>query len=263
MKEVRVVFEFIKIRLKSRLIFRSSSITGFVSSGIYAGINIFVILRTIYSRVDSILGWSKGEVIVLQGVMMTILYLYRMLASEGVGSMSYFVEFGYLDPFLTKPVNLRVVIPFLEQKIEMLPRIFVGILVILYGLSLSCGALGFLNVSAFVVSVILSFFIYLLFNFALNLISFWNYRVYMLYSISEDLVTFGNYPVRIFGRIINFLFLTILPIGVVSNLPAKIILGKGHPFTIVLHQFGVLALMYLIVHLMWYFGLRRYEGTGD
>ena len=76
-----------------------------------------MVLRTIYSRVDSILGWSKGEVMVLQGVMMTILYLYRMLASEGVGIMSYFVEIGYLDAFLTKPVNPRVVISFLEQRI--------------------------------------------------------------------------------------------------------------------------------------------------
>ena len=77
---------------------------------------------------------------------------------------------------------------------------------ILYGLNLSDGNLSFLNVSAFVVSIILSFFVYLLFNFALNLISFWNYRIYMLYTISEDLLTFGNYPVRIFARLSIFCF---------------------------------------------------------
>ncbi len=263
MKEVKVVIEFIKIRLKSTLIFRASSITGVVSSCVYAGINIFVILRTIYSRVDTILGWSREEVIVLQGIMMTILYLYKMMAGGGTGNLSYFVEFGYLDPFLTKPIKPEVVIPFMEQRIEMLPRILVGILVILYGLSLTGGDFDSIRVFAFVLSIILSFFVFTLFNFALNLVAFWNYRVYMLYNITEDLVTFANYPVRIFGRVINFLFLTLVPVGVVSNLPAKIILMKGGLLIIILHQVVVLALMYLIVRVMWHFGLKRYEGVGN
>ncbi len=69
---MKLVLEFVKIHIKSRLIFRASAIVGILTAFIKAWISIYIILGTIYSRVDSILGWKKEEIILLQGVMMTL-----------------------------------------------------------------------------------------------------------------------------------------------------------------------------------------------
>ncbi len=261
MRTLKIALEFIKIRLNRRLVFRSSAILGFLTALVSASIDIFAILGAIYSRVDSILGWNKAEMIVLQGVMFLLLVLYRIVPQNGLFSLSYLIEMGYLDTFLVRPISLKLTILLLEPDFTSLPRILVGVAMILYGLMLK-GVVGAVTVALFTLSLALSFVILVEMEMLIYSLSFWIYRLYALYGMFDDIAEFGKFPAEIYGKWLKMIFLTLLPIAVISNFPARILLGKGEPLGLILLQILLVLVFAILVTLVWKAGIKRYESVG-
>jgi len=262
MRSLKIALEFIKIRLNRRLVFRSSAILGFLTALVSASIDIFAILGAIYSRVDSILGWNKAEMIVLQGVMFLLLVLYRIVPQNGLFSLSYLIEMGYLDTFLVRPISLKLTILLLEPDLTSLPRILVGVAMILYGLMLKGFVVGSEVVVFFTLSLALSFVILVEMEMLIYSLSFWIYRLYALYGMFDDIAEFGKFPAEIYGKWLKMIFLTLLPIAVISNFPARILLGKGEPSGLILIQILLALVFAILVNMAWRAGIKRYESVG-
>ncbi len=261
MREIKVIFHVIKLSITRSLVFKSSSILNFMASILMALGNIFVILTAIFKKTPSILGWTKGEVIVIQGVMSIIVYLYYTLNERGLWKLSYMIEGGYLDLILLRPIDPKIFVSFSAPDLKALLRVITGVLVLFYGFS-KANPLWH-NLPWFFMSLTLSYFLYLEINLIFFSVSFYLYRAYMLYEIISDMEVFGQYPVRIFGKVLSFVFLTIIPLGVVSNFPARIILGKGKVWKILGYEALIVIFLYMVVNILWSAGIKRYEGVGN
>jgi ABC-2 type transport system permease protein len=261
MQAVRVAFEFLKIRLNAKLVFRTSTLAGLLTSVLTVWVSVFVILGAIYSRVDSILGWSKADIVVLQGIMFLIVYIYNTFAQGGIDRIGSLVEGGDLDAFLTRPINLKLTILFLEPDIKSSLQILVGIVTIFYGLKLGHVVPDAVTLTIFMLSLILSYILYVEVQLLFHSLMFWVYRLYSLYVILDEISQYGRYPAEIYGKALRFVLLSVFPLAVVSNYPAKILLGRMNAGGI-FYQFVIVGVFWGLIEIIWKLGLKHYESVG-
>ncbi|MEO0284119.1 MAG: ABC-2 family transporter protein, partial [candidate division WOR-3 bacterium] len=88
----------------------------------------------------------------------------------------------------------------------------------------------------------------------------WIIEVYNLYYIIYDFYEFAKYPEKIYKGIFRKIFITIIPVIILSNYPVKFLL-KERNFFFLFYQILILLIFYLIFKFMWIRGLKRYEGA--
>ena len=91
-------------------------------------------------------------------------------------------------------------------------------------------------------------------------LSFWVGRTEMITSTVNNLmVTFATYPDGIFKGVVKIIFYTILPLGITTYVPVKILSHFEWIYIlyILLGMFAFVAFAFII----FYMGLRRYSST--
>lgn len=260
MRSIRVILSYLSTTLSKGVVFRSSTLMGLLTSALVVIVTL-IFFEAIYSRFNTIAGWSKGEALLLAGVILFLMRLEQGLTRAGLTNLPHFVEMGELEYLLVKPVNVPLLIIFYQPDISFIPRILGGVFLIIYGLLNAGVSIHPLHVLLFLVSVFLSFVLFVTLSFMLNTLSFWILRLYSLYWIIYDIVDLGKYPGEIYSKFLRFFLLSFLPLLILGNFPSRIILNKASPI-IIIYQLSVVIFFLLMANFLWKKGLKRYEGAG-
>ena len=84
--------------------------------------------------------------------------------------------------------------------------------------------------------------------------------MYNLYYLIYDFYEFARYPEKIYKGIFRKIFISIIPIIILSNYPVKFLLKEGNLF-LILYELLILSLFFIIFKFMWDRGIKRYEGA--
>lgn len=96
-----------------------------------------LMFETIYSQVESIGGWSRGQTIIFLGKFSLLNAINATIYFFGVLDIPKKIRDGELDHYLTKPVNPLLRITFENSNIDSAPLILLSIGIVVYGLSLT------------------------------------------------------------------------------------------------------------------------------
>lgn len=89
----------------------------------------------IYTQVDSIGGWTQGQMLIFVGTFSLINALNMVVFFFGVIGIPDKIKSGSLDYYLTKPANPLLRLIFEEVSLGSVPLIFLSIGIIIYGVS--------------------------------------------------------------------------------------------------------------------------------
>ena len=256
----------LRARLRGQLQYRASFITQIVAN---AAVNLseFATILVFFRHVDTLGGWTIGQIAVLYGIATIAFGIGHLLASGLAGFSDQLVK-GEFDQVLTRPVSAFIQVLGADIQLRRLGHVVQGGVALVVGLSLIDIPWDPARVVA-LPAIVLGIVVLYMALFALEAtISFWTTQGIEAVNIA----TYGGntvaaYPIDIFATWLKGFFLFVVPLAFAVHIPMAWLLGKptplGLPAWVGLLTLPVLLLFCLAIGWLWGVGVRRYRSTGS
>jgi ABC-2 type transport system permease protein len=100
--------------------------------------------------------------------------------------------------------------------------------------------------------------------FSLATVSFWTTRSQGLIWGYFSIINLARYPDVVFKGMIKFVFSWLVPVIVVTNVPARVLIHASRtPWWLILHLLLASGLMLLFSRILWRFALNRYSSASS
>ena len=255
------------VHFRSQLSYRVSFLFDFVSMVMVALLE-FLAFALVLPKFDTIGGWTLGEVALLIGMMNMAFGLMDMIfAGFDPGFFGNQIRLGRFDQLLLRPVNITLQVLTLDFMLRRLGRVFVGIGILAYAITLTPIDWTASKIVVLVCAVLgqIGFFGALFIIGAT--ITFWTVDSIEIVNI----FTYGgsemiSYPMHIYPTYLRRFFTYVLPAIFLNYYPAMYILGKPDPLGMpaFAHWLAPLVGIFLLLaaRQIWHFGIRHYQSTG-
>jgi len=253
-------------RLRGQVQYRVSFALQVASSFTSTFVELLALL-ILFRTFNDLGGWSVGEVAFLYGLA-SVAFALAELFGEGLEDASRMIREGEFDRVLTRPVASLLQVLTADIQLRRIGRLTQGLLA--FGLAqrwtvidwtplkglLLLGAIGSTTVVFLTVFLIGAS------------ICFWTVES----SEFQNIFTYGgtelaSNPLQIYPRLLQGIFLYIVPLGLTTYYPALHILAKPDPLSLppfVPFLAPLVAALFLGVGLIvWEFGMRHYQSTGS
>lgn len=220
-----------------------------------------VIIETLFTHTDEIVGWDRGEVYILFAFFQITLRIFNLITRNNLIELPDLITDGSLDIYLTKPVSMIFMISFKYIHLKAIVNIIFPIIIFIYGFSLidaNVAVVSLLGSVWLTMIGLMSMYATLL---AAETLSFWFYRFSNVYELYSHAYRIARFPIDIYGKL-KIIFLTIIPIGLASYLSARALLSKLDWWWIIYAT--ALSFMFLFSAIkFWNFALKRYSSASS
>jgi ABC-2 type transport system permease protein len=214
------------------------------------------------SRLDSIAGWTPGELVLLTGCFMAISGLWSALIGPPLIASMNHIRKGTLDYVLLRPADALVLCLVSEFAPWSLIEALGGVLLMIGALiqlgrvpgpldvlaALGLGFAGVLALYALGVMVLCA--------------SFRAVQLQNLTYLMEAVLDFGRWPAQVFRGFLRALFTFVIPLAVMTTYPAQALLGESSG-RVVLTSLATSAALLLLARLLWLRALRGYTSASS
>ncbi len=186
----------------------------------------FIYIQVMYGQTGDIAGWSKWDMVVLMGTNHVITQLFEGFFYDNCVRLTDQIRQGDLDFNLIKPINTQFLVSIRYTDYASIGNSTIGLVIILFamgklGISVSLG--GAVLFAALIINSILIYYSIL---FVLSVWTFWIGRSNNLLELYWQFGQFSRYPGEIYPWLMRRLLMTLMPMLIVSNFPAGILIHK-------------------------------------
>ncbi|MCC0782505.1 ABC-2 family transporter protein [Clostridioides sp. ES-S-0108-01] len=261
-KNFKIIFMLLKMKLSKMMVFRFDFFGGFfVDSSLF--ILQLLMFNSIYSHVDSIGGWQRGEMLIFIGTFSLINAINMTIFCFGIYDIPRKIQEGELDYYITKPINPLFRLTFENISIGSSPLIFASILIVIYGISELNSDITFVIIIAYICMVLLMTLLFYDICIIFRTISFFVISSTAIMRLEDNLIPMNmKIPGVIYEGVFKLLFYLILPYGIMSTIPTQILAGtltiKGLVYSI--------CIVFVFTVFMWKFwklGMRHYKSASS
>jgi len=250
--------QFLKMRLAYRVDFL-----------VDLGANLFAIgvqlttLTVLFSKVDSLRGWSFEQVLFIYGFSLLPLGLFNLISVNLYRFAERYIADGNLDRVLLRPLNPLAQVLFESFNVSGLNEIVLGAGIMVYaGLELGLQP-GLLDLLVFAMVVPSAGVIYVAVFLGLTAVSFWHEDRMGLAPPVYNVIRFARYPLTIYGRWVQAFLTFVLPFAWVAYMPATWFVGGPDIQRWALLTPLVAVLAMALAYAIWSTGIKRYASTGS
>ena len=223
-----------------------------------------VFFSIIFGNVNRIGDWSKWEVVLLVGTHQIISQLFQAFFFVNVANIPELVRTGKLDSLLALPIDSQFAVSTKQFSLDSVVNAIVGAAVVFVSLS----KLGIVPTpSAIILYIIaLGFGIAVHYSIMLSLaaVSFWIVRAQGLVYGYFNFLNIARYPDVIFPTLFRFVFGWIIPVVIVANIPARLLIKSlGQPAWLMLQLVVASTIISLLSRFFWRFALRHYGSASS
>ncbi|HKX63430.1 MAG TPA: ABC-2 family transporter protein [Verrucomicrobiae bacterium] len=220
-------------------------------------------ISVIYSHTDHIADWTKWQVVMLVAASHFIQQVFTALFLTNCVEISEYIRTGRLDFMLLLPINTRFIVSLRKVDLGGFINAASAVAVMTYcarrleihpsvaqlaGFLLLCGSGLLVHYSLL---------------FLLSCVSFWTVRAQGIVWGYYNLFNISRLPDAAFHGFFKAMFTYALPMLLVANVPAKLLLSKlGSPFEMVL-LLGLSFICFLASESLWRFSLRHYTSASS
>lgn len=258
---LKIYWQVLKLNFNVLVEYRIHLYNGIVNSFVWGGF-LFVSVILLTSKISSIVGWSRADLLVLAAMYNVVIGLFYMIFSRNFHDFSDIIHMGRLDMFLTKPVDSQFLLSFRTVNYAGLTRCLIGIaltslLLVREGVRVGAGEL----LGAALATLAAVWLLYGIWFIVVTLL-IWFSRLSNLVDLLYTSTGFGRYPAETLRSAPQILIFLILPFFLTVSVPSKFLLGKGN-----VGELGILLVVAFLAvatsHLFWKFALRYYTGASS
>jgi ABC-2 type transport system permease protein len=223
-----------------------------------------VFINVMFMYVDRIGTWTKWEVVLLVGTHQLITQIFQALFYMNVANLPELVRTGKLDFMLLLPMDAQFAVSLRQFGLDNVVNALVGIAIVVFSLFKLAVVPQAYQIALYFAAILLGVAIHYSMMFMLATMSFWIVRAQGLIYGYYNLFNIARYPETVFRGVFKFVFSWIIPVIIVANVPARILMRSFEQPAPLLLQLGIAATFCVgISRAFWHFALRRYSSASS
>jgi ABC-2 type transport system permease protein len=223
-----------------------------------------IFINVIFSQVTQIGDWTKWQMVLLVGTHQIVGQVFQAFFYTNLIGLPELVRTGKLDFILLQPLDGQFIVSFRHFGLDSVVNALVGIGIVVYSVYQLHISPGLGQILLYVVAIFLGVTIHYTVMFALSTVSFWTVRAQGLIWGYYQIFNLARYPDSVFKGAIKFVFSWIIPVIVVTNVPARVLMAIGSiPWLFIGHLILASAIMLLFSRLLWKTALSRYSSASS
>lgn len=262
MRYLRIVSLLVKTGLMQQMAYRPHFFS-MLAGKVIRIVLLLLFFQAVFLKVDRIGSWGYDQVLLLFATFHVVDFLMSITFHRNLAfHLPQKVHSGDFDARMLLPVNLLFLSSL--ERIEwidfasFLPTLgFLGY--VLYRLEFAFTGGQLLVYLVLLVNALLFLFAAVL---AIASLSFWTTQSGGLARIFDNLLKVGRYPIDMFEGFWRSVFLYILPLVLIAQLPSEALLGILSPRTVLVAT-AVTGLLLALALLLWRAGLERYQSASS
>ncbi len=251
-----------KMSLMASLEYRTSVFFYFLASMTWSLASLFV-RNMIYHVINNIRGWTFDEMTLLISIYN---YSFAFLLIFSWNSVYHHfrpaVKDGKLDIHLTRPISARFMLTTCELDINGILHLIPSTIILIFALNLHTLQFNFLNVFLFLIYFFIGQYMIYSILYLFYAITFMITSAEQISSFFWTLQDMTKQPLEIFPKKLQYLFLTLIPLGFIAYIPTKALLGQLPDYFII---YAICFTIFLVIlnKFIWKVGLKKYESVGS
>jgi ABC-2 type transport system permease protein len=218
----------------------------------------------IFGQVDRIGDWSKWEVVLLLGTHQMIAQLFQAFFFVNLSNIPELVRLGKLDSMLVLPIDSQFAASSKQFSLDSVLNAMLGGVVVIVALSKVHVTPQAGTVLLYLVAIIFGVVVHYSIMLSLAAVSFWIVRAQGLVYGYFNFLQIARYPDVIFPRGFRFIFSWIIPVVIVANIPARLLIKPlGQPAWLMLHLVLAGSIIFCLSRTFWNFALRHYSSASS
>jgi ABC-2 type transport system permease protein len=242
--------------------FKSNFILWIIVELLWFGLQL-TFFNVIYSHTESIAGWSRWEVVLLIGASHFIQQLFQAFFFTNCVQLSELVRTGKLDFLLLLPVNTRFIVSVRQVDLGGFVNAGSAVAVMLFAIHKLQAPVSAVQVIGFLLLTVCGILLHYSLMMVLSATAFFTVRAQGIVWGYYNMFNLARMPDSAFRGLFRAVFTFILPITLVSNVPARTILSKLTDPTQVLLLMGITVTWFALSETFWRFAIRRYTSASS
>lgn len=249
----------IRINTATLFAYRGNFYSNFVVSVGWGVVSILqVVILT--NRANTVYGWSRNEIFLLAGFYSMIVSIFHMFFSTNFERFSRIMHLGQMDGFLLKPVDVQFLLTTTLIKPLYIIRFAISVIFTGYVLQWLHVSVTFVEiVESIIVSLISLLLMYTIWMF-FTTFTVWFTNLSNIVEVLYITNNTGRYPPAVFLRSGIMLAFILLPLSLISSVPARVLIGKVTIVELTVMCSLALILFY-ISRKVFLFALKSYTGA--
>ena len=251
-----------KLKISRMMVFRLSFFGAFFADGMLFVVQLLT-FGVIYSQVDSIGGWSRGQMLIFIGTFSMINGINMLIYFFGVLTIPHKIREGGLDHYLTKPVSPLLRITFENVNPGSAPLLLMSALIIAYGINVEGVVVTLPLLLGYSALTLLMTLLWYDMELIIRTIPFFVISANAIERIEGDAIELNfKIPGVLYRGVYKILFYFVLPYGIMATVPTQFITETLSPSGL-LQALFVVAFFTAFAIRLWKFGLKNYKSASS
>src|SRR5213595_1434342 len=195
-----------------------------------------VFFSIIFGNVDRIGDWTKWEVVLLIGTHQMISQLFQAFFFVNVANIPELVRTGKLDSLLVLPMDSQFAVSTKQFGLDSVINAIVGAVVVIVSLAKLAIVPAPMSILLYLIALAFGIAVHYSIMLCLAAVSFWIIRAQGLVYGYFNFLNIARYPDVIFPRIFRMIFGWVIPVVIIANIPARLLIKSfGQPLPLMLH----------------------------
>jgi ABC-2 type transport system permease protein len=261
-RNIKFILMLFKMKLSKNMMYRLSFFGGSLVDG-----SLFMLwllmFNVIYSQVDSIGGWNRGQATIFLGSFSLLNAINMTIYFFGVIGIPDKIRSGELDHYLTKPINPLLRLTFENINLGSAPLILLSIGIIVYGVSLQGTDINAGILALYALFIILMAILYYDMELIIRTVTFFVISASSIERLEgAALELCMRVPGVLFKGIFKILFYFVLPYGIMATIPTQIITNSVS-WLMIIASAVVVVVATVFSQWFWRLGLKNYKSASS
>lgn len=259
MKYLRIIIELLKVNFSKTLIYRGHFYVETANSLCWGGLAVITII-ILTSKVSTVFGWTRNELILLAAMVNVIYGILRVLFDINFWAFSETINTGKLDTVLLKPIDSQFQMSIWGIDFGGIMRIIAAIGLTIYLIFVFHFTVNPMSIIAGIFFSILGVTMLYSISFIFLTITIWFSNLYNLMHLINTIIGASRYPKEMYVGLITPLFFFLLPIVLIIGTPTKALINHlSFQDALLLTCFTII--FFSISRIFWKFALRFYTSA--
>jgi ABC-2 type transport system permease protein len=223
-----------------------------------------VFIEVIFNQVNALGDWTKWDMVLLVGTHQIISQTFQAFFYTNLSNLPELVRTGKFDFLLLQPIDGQFTASLRQFGLDSMVSGLVGVAIVTFSLFKLQIVPSAGQIALYLATMLLGITIHYAILFSLATVSFWTTRSQGLIWGYFSIINLARYPDVVFKGLIKFVFSWLIPVIVVTNVPARVLIYASRtPWWLILHLLLASALMLLLSRILWRFALNRYSSASS
>lgn len=221
-------------------------------------------LLILFNQIEVLNGWTFSTTLGVMAVYLIIGALRSLFIGpslETLVGMGQEIWNGNFDFSLIRPVNIQFLVTFRIWRFFSLFDLALGIAVLVYAISQSNDPITWLNWLLFAIALIAGTVIIYALLLGLSALAFWS-PGFLITWVFDALFQLARYPIGIYPPVVRILLTWVIPIGLITTIPAQALNGQIG-IGVVLLSSSIAAVLFLAASWLFHQGVNRYHSASS